>query len=337
MVWSRVSEVKSIVAALVGLGLALTACSETLDAGSTHHGLLPVDQRNPMVIINDRAMDNWQGEYAVLMANGGGPSLVGIVVDATSTWPNVDDNLSGWNDLVAAARSSGLANIPDPIKSQGAPLVRPASGDIAKTQANGSAGALFLIDASHRFSLPYRPLVIATGTPLTDVADAYLLDPTIVDRVYVVAALGSVTSSGGRMDSPNGNLDPWANIIVAQNFRYIQVSAFYSQASDVPGARLSDLPSNDFGNWMKTKQPLVYQWPQAADQVGVTAVGIPGFATGLERVSSVGAGAIDGGTSDGLDLASNPNGRGWLVTACDGSAAAKRLWDLLLNPKTFTR
>jgi len=68
----------------------------------------------------------------------------------------------------------------------------------------GVAIALFLIDASKRLSLAYRPLVIVPGAPLTDVADAYLVDPTIVDRVYVVSSLGSVTSSGGSMGSPNG-------------------------------------------------------------------------------------------------------------------------------------
>jgi hypothetical protein len=337
MVRSRVTKVETVVATLLGVALATTSCSETLDAGSSgHHGMLPVDERNPIVLVNDRVRDNWQGEYAVLLANGGGPRLVGIVVDATPTWPNADDNLAGWNDLVTAARSSGLQNIPEPIKSEGLPLVRPPSGDIAKTQPNSSAGALFLLDAARRFSLPYRPLLIATGVPLTDVADAYLIDPTIVERVYVVAALGSVTPSGGRLDSPNGNLDPWAGIIVAQKFHYIQVSAFYGQGSDVPAARLSDLPSNAFGDWMKTKQPDVYQWPQASDQVGVAAVGIPGFVTAVERVSAVGVGGIDGGTTDGLDLACDPKAPDWLVTACDGSAAAKRLWELLLSPKTFT-
>ena len=39
-------------------------------------------------------------------------------------------------------------------------------------------------------SLPWRPLVVVTGSRLTDVADAYLMDPTVADRVVVVSALG---------------------------------------------------------------------------------------------------------------------------------------------------
>jgi hypothetical protein len=50
------------------------ACGgQTLDAGSdTPHGLLPVDDRNPIILSNDNYDDNWQGVFAVLFANTGG-------------------------------------------------------------------------------------------------------------------------------------------------------------------------------------------------------------------------------------------------------------------------
>src|SRR3954465_7241309 len=83
------------------LALAAAGCTQTLDAGSTGpHGLLPVDERNSIVLINDGPNDNWQGEYAVLLANGGGPNLAGIVVDASSPWPDIQANVAGWRDLV---------------------------------------------------------------------------------------------------------------------------------------------------------------------------------------------------------------------------------------------
>src|SRR4051812_30807660 len=150
--------------------MLVLGCSEPLDAGSTGpHGLLPVDERNPIVLVNDGADDNWQGEYAVLLANGGGPKLAGIVVNARSPRPDIQANVAGWRDLVAAARASGLQNIPDPIASIGAALVRPASGDMSATQPNRSEGARFIVDASKQLSLPHRPLVIVTGGALTDV------------------------------------------------------------------------------------------------------------------------------------------------------------------------
>ena len=89
-----------------GLGslLLLVACGGTLDAGRDEpQGLLPVDGRNPTILIGDGYIDNWQGEYALLYAATERLSLVGIVVDTGPTWPNIDDLMAGWRQMTAAA------------------------------------------------------------------------------------------------------------------------------------------------------------------------------------------------------------------------------------------
>src|SRR5579864_8848659 len=112
--------------------------SGALDAGrDTPHGALPVDERNPVVIVNDGYTDNWQGEYTLLLANSG-TTLAGILVTDSAAWPNLDTNLTGWQAMVSAARASGMQNAPDPIASTGAPLVRPTDGNADSTQPNGS-------------------------------------------------------------------------------------------------------------------------------------------------------------------------------------------------------
>src|SRR6266567_2976420 len=76
----------------LALAIAVIAggCTETLDAGyNDPSGLLPVDQRNPLILLNDGAYDNWSGEYAVLLANGGGSPLAAIIVNETSAWPDI--------------------------------------------------------------------------------------------------------------------------------------------------------------------------------------------------------------------------------------------------------
>jgi hypothetical protein len=320
--------------AVAVLGLAGVACTQTLDAGWTGpRGLLPVDERNPILLVNDGPNDNWQGEYAVLLASGGGPRLAGIVVNVSGPWPDIEANVAGWRDLVAAARASGLRNLPDPIASVGAALVRPASGDVAATRPNRSEGARLIVEASRRFSLPQRPLVVVTGGALTDVADAYLMDPSVAERVIVVSSLGTVTATGGGMSAPNGEMDPWADAIVTARLRYVQVSAFYDQIVDVPAEDVSRLPANAFGARIAAKQPNVWDWPPAADQVGVVAVGVAGFVTAVDRVRA--AGSIPAGASAGPDLLKDPDGPGWLVTACQGAAAKARLWQILLDPQTF--
>jgi len=317
-------------AVVVALAVLAISCTETRNLGSSApHGLLPVDERNPIVLVNDGPDDNWQGEYAVLLANSGGPKLAGIVVGTGPNWPDIDANVAGWRGLVAAAGASGLPGIPDPTTSIGPPLVRPASGQIDDTVPNRSEGARLIVDKSASLGLPYRPLVVATGGRLTDVADAYLVDPTVTDRVVVVASLGTTTASGGAMAAPNGEMDQWADAIVTARFRFVQVSAFYDQLTDVPASRLPELPANALGQWIAAKQPKIWDLPVAADQVAVVAVGIPGFATAVERVTP--AALVGAGATAGPDLLTDPNGAAWLVTQSASAAATERFWKALLD------
>jgi hypothetical protein len=325
------SESARAVRPCVLLSLTMAACGGRLDAGwDEPKGLLPVDDRNPILLCNDGPNDNWQGEYAMLVASTGGPPLAGIIINDSSPWPNLDENMAGWEQMVAAARESGLRNIPDPLRSTGPLLVRPSDGNIDSTAPNRSEGARFIIDASKRHSQPYRPLVVVTGGRLTDVADAYLMDHTLPDRMVVVSSLGTTTAEGGEMGRPNGEMDTWADIIVAQKFRYIQVSAFYDQKTDVPSSLLPQLPSNAFTSWIAAKQPNVWEAWVAVDQVGVVAVAIPSFVSSVARVVQQGV-----GSSDVPALSNDPSGPVWLVTQVSGAIASAHFWEMLLDPATF--
>jgi hypothetical protein len=305
------------------------ACSGTLDAGSDRpRETLPVGAENPVILCNDGPYDNWQGEYAVLLAHAGGPSLAGIVVSTGGLWSDLEANFAGWQELVTSARESGLESVPDPIRSASAPLVRPDDGDIDSTGPNDSAGAHFIVETSTRLARPGRPVVVATGGRLTDVADAYLVDPTVTERVVVVASLGTGFSGDekiARMGVPNGEMDVWADVIVVQRFRYVQVSAYYDQLTDVPAERLADLPANPLGDWIGAKQPEIFEISVAADQVSVIALGVPEFTLGVTRMSPAGS------ENDQPTLAPDPHGQAWLVTASDGEVATTRFWELLLE------
>lgn len=316
------------------LGLGVFGCTVSLDAGSSRPlGLLPVDEKNPLIFLDDGASDNWGAEYAVLLCHARGPKLAGFIVGTSGPWPDLDANVAGARALVRAARASGLTNTPDPIASIGDVLVRPASGEIDDTQANRSEGARFIVEESKRLALSYRPVVVAVGGRLTDVADAYLIDPSVTERVVVVASLGSLSSSGARMGDPNGEMDPWADSIVTSRFRYVQVSAFYDQLQDIPASRISELPANAFGDWLAAKQPEIWSIPEAADQVAVAAVKIAEFATDVARITPDEPVANDADT--GPDLVEDPDGAGWLVREVDGSALTTRIWTLLGDPATF--
>jgi hypothetical protein len=287
------------------------------------------------MLLNDGAYDNWQGEYAMLLANTGGPPIAGIAISTGGIWTDVDANVSGWRALVSAARASGLVNIPDPIASISPPLRKPSNGSIDATVPNRSEGARAIVDTSRQVSHPNRPMVVVTGGKLTDVADAYLMDPTIVDRVVVVSSLGTVTSSGGAMGVPNGEMDPWADTIVLARFRYIQVSAYYDQLTDVPASLLPQLPANAFGEWIRAKSSQVMSTVLAADQVAIIALGLPAFVTAAQQVSQ--DTATGSSPPDWPLLRPDSAGRAWLVTGSSGALATARFWQLLLDPATYRK
>jgi len=319
--------------------LASAGCGGTLDAGhdEPHNPLLPVDERNPVILINDGWSDNWSGEYAVLLANTGGPPLVGIIANNTKYWQDAKANATGWTNLVTAARSSGLTNIPDAVTTSAiTPLVKPADGQIDSTMPNHSAGAQLIVDLSLQLSTPLRPVVVVADVPLTDCADAYLIDHTVVDRVVVVAALGDYTAPNGSMGVPNGDLDPWADWIVAQKFRYVHVGVWYDQSNDVTAADLPNLPMNPLGNWMAAKQPKIFtDITTASDQIAELSTGLPQFvaAAGAVRAMADISGGFD--ASKGLPLVPHEGGNVWLVTKVVAPLAAANLRLWLSEPKTF--
>jgi hypothetical protein len=311
----------------------VTACGGTLDAGSDlTPERLPVGPDNPVILTNDGPSDNWHGEYAVLLAHAGGPPLAGMVVSTGGMWLDLEANLGGWRDLVQSARASGLVNVPDPVSSIGAPLRRPSDGDIDATTPNDSAGARFIVETSARLARPDRPVVVATGGRLTDVADAYLIDPTVTERVVVVSSLGtgfSADESLAHLGVPNGEMDAWASAIVVQRFRYVQVSAYYSQPADFPSERLVALPDNPFCDRIREKRAEISSNRLAADQVSVLALGVGDFARDVMRV------AFAGFELNEPLLRRDPRGPAWLVGTSDASAVSNAIWPLLLDPTTF--
>jgi hypothetical protein len=151
--------------------------------------------------------------------------------------------------------------------------------------------------------------------------------------VIVIAALGGYTAPNASMGPPNGDMDPWADWIVAQRFRYIQACTYYDQTTDVTTADLPSLPSNPLGDRFATKLPNIINVPQAADQVALLAMGLPGFTVAAQRMSPDTSGGFGG--TQGPPLVPDPNGNDWVVTQIDGPLARKSLWKMLLDPQTF--
>ena len=309
----------------------LAACGGSeLDAGSNHlRGSLPIDARNPVILANDGARDNWDGENALTFASRGEIKLLAIVVTVSSYYPDIASNVQGWRDMVKAARDSGMSHLPDPTASVGPPLVRPASGDIDATEPNHSEGARLILDAAKTYGQSSRPVVVAVGGRLTEVADAYLLDPSVADRVVVVGSIGDAAADGSSaaMTVPNGDLDTWADEIVLRKFRYVQIDAFYPQQDDITPERAAALPDNPFSAWIKGKLGDILEMNSAADQNSIIACALPDFALDLTRMSEATSEPPAAGASP--TLARDATGNAWVVTRGDNAKASSHFWQML--------
>jgi hypothetical protein len=315
--------------ALVSAFTALWGCGGELDAGTDRlRGALPVDDRSPVIVVNDGARDNWHVEYAVVLAAAERIQLAGIVVNSSSIYPSVETNVTGFRQLVAAARTSGMRHLPDPLASIAPALMRPPSGIIEDTTPNRSEGARFIIETSRRLATPVHRVAVATGGAVTDVADAYLMDPSVAERIVVVASLGSSSPEGAVAGVPNGDLDAWATTIVTTRLRYVQVNGFYDQQQDLSEPRLAELPAHPFGAWMAAKRPEILDLIFACDQVSVMSVAFPWFAQGVARMQPVLG-------PEHPQLVPDPNGNAWHFAASDAATASAEFWRLLLDPQTY--
>lgn len=313
---------------VVTLSVLATGCGGQLDAGSdVLHGSLPVDERSAVVVINDGGRDNWQGEYAAVLASTGQLELVGLIVNANAEYPSVDVNVTNYRQMVRAAEASGLRHIPDPTSSIAPALVRPESGVIEDTAPNHSEGARLILEAAATHATKLHPLAIATGGALTDVADAYLLDPTLAERAVVVASLGQTDGDGARALDPNGNRDSWATRIVTSRMRYVQVNGYYDQLLDLPEDRVAELPTNPFGEWMAAKRADILDLVHACDQISVLAVALPWFATDVVRMRADDAAPTT--------LVPDLTGQIWNVRQSESDRARELLWSTLKDPLTF--
>ena len=129
------------------------------------------------------------------------------------------------------------------------------------------------------------------------------------------------------MGKPNGEMDPWADTIVASRFRYVQVSAFYDQKTDLPTNLLPLLPAGAFSSWVQAKQNQIYDDVLAADQVGVAALAIPGFVAAVEQVTWQPPNA----NGEPSLLTPSPTGNVQLVTSIQSTFATAQFWQLLLR------
>ena len=200
---------------------------------------------NPLIYDNDWWFDTPDKNYLWAKAALGQATLRGNIV-TRDMWDwrkgylyKLQQGMDDAAKSIGIARRSGLTGIPDAVPGCDRAFDQPANRRIEDTRVVPSKGSeLIVVEA--RKATPDKPLVVFVGGPLNTVANAYLMDPSIADRMVVF-----MTDLRGY----NGK-DPWANYIVATRCKLINYGAhiWWPQRPEppvMPLERFEGLPQNE--------------------------------------------------------------------------------------------
>lgn len=209
---------------------------------------------------NDGDIDAYGIEYAMALASAGEINLVGIVADCGSGTGGNDPApyMKTWvygkreyDDIVGKARRSGMVNIPNPVAGSHWALECPGSGKISDTIPIDTPGSRLIIEKANE-ATPENPLYIVTGGPLTSVADAYLLNNSIADKIIVISVLGDEE----KMSGYNAAIDYWATYIVLEKLQSIQCQETkYLPVVFKADLLVGDIPDTELRRFMVHKNP----------------------------------------------------------------------------------
>lgn len=182
-------------------------------AGGTH--LAGVGPDNPILYDNDRFDNTLDDEYLWAKTSRGEADLRGLILPG-----HPSGHLDSFQTLhrlslreVRLARLSGMRNIPDPVQGAWGRLLGRDTGNLDRIPAQVNPGSALIVAEARKASVE-KPLLVFCGGPLLTVANAYLMDPAIAERMVIFGAYNSQRSRGSQEDS-------LAVFLVARKCRFV--------------------------------------------------------------------------------------------------------------------
>ena len=291
---------------------------------------LPYDNSNPVFYDNDWANDyiDW---YLMALASAGDIQYLGISTSSSIPPYNrhmVESDLAMQRinrvTNVTVGRASGLQHIPDPVAGTSGHLLRPASDIIEDTKVLPSPGSEQIIAAAHAAQAE-KPLVVIVGGPLTTVANAWLMDHTIADKLIVAW----VDNYNHGMTGFNGWSDGWAAYIVLEQLRLVQFTAVGKPFAQVPKDLLSALPASPARKRMLESEPDILDSQGDVDGPPAIPLMRSDYVLTAKRVSFGGWKERDGHQMP--LFRDNPDGRAIVVTKANRDVATQEWWRAIRN------
>ncbi len=231
-----------------------------------------VDGTNPVIYDNDWLDDTPEYTFLWLKAHNGEVNLVGNVntrdmygCAAGNCTYTLDDTFREWVDHYArSVPTMGLKNIPAPVRGSIEALSRPSSGRIEDTRYYVSDGSELILREARKASAS-KPLVVVIGGNPTSVANAYLKDPTIVDKIVVLHI------SGWRSIGGYNATDTWGTYVVMKKLKYINwdgnLNSWYAGNNiNITPEMIASIPSNPLTDMMKQYWANIFsRWQDVGD------------------------------------------------------------------------
>lgn len=292
---------------------------------------LPFHTVTTVIYDNDDHRDVYTDEYLIALSHLGEIDLKGIITTYAANDREYRLFVKGRQDIVNKAAESGLTNLPHAMAGTNQRLARPASNRIEDTVPLDLPASRFILEQA-QMATSANPIIFVTGGQLTTIADAYLLQPSIADKIIVSGIFGV------RQKDYNAGLDGWAWTIVLSRFRVFAVpigppgqrGTVYMKPPHVPKERIkSELPQTvPFFRWMFEKQHPSNPLPDEHDYDGQAAIPLacPDYITQVKRWSVV---EVD---SEGeLVIKKDKNGKIYEAIDADQGKATREFWRVLTS------
>ncbi len=175
--------------------------------------------KSGVVYYNDLDIDVYTPSNLASAHQGGRIRLLALIQDVGAwNWRN------GTKKHIDALRAQGFSLPPasnmffctnDQHRIQKGPSNNPN-----ECIASNTKGGQLIRDLARKHT-EVNPLVVVVGGPLTCVADAILLDPSVPKKLVVYAMLKVQNNQFATRGDYNGQVDPWAVAVVMKNCRII--------------------------------------------------------------------------------------------------------------------
>ncbi len=176
--------------------------------------ILPLHKKCLVICDNDDHRDVYTDEYLMALSSIGDIKLKGMIT--TYSPSEYQTFVKGREMIMELAKKSGLKNLPELFSGTNKSLSRPESNRIEDTKPLEIDGSNFIVKIARMCSFS-KPLVIVTGGQLTSVVNAYLIDPSIADKIVVMGVFGA------KNIDYNAGLDAWAWTIILAKFRTVAI------------------------------------------------------------------------------------------------------------------